>query len=86
MAALTQVQLRVGGSWWTDQIRHVKMRATHGATELTRRTLHYPLKGLNPMSVEFFVFFSFSVFKSVVYIEDFVHSLKNGSLNVALPY
>jgi hypothetical protein len=60
------------------------MRATHGATELARRTLHYPLKGLGLLSVKFFVPFSFSVFKSVVYIEDLVHSLKNGSLNVAL--
>jgi hypothetical protein len=58
-ATLAQVQVWIGGSWWTDHIRHVKMGATHGATELTRRTLHYPLQGLGPLSVQFFVPFSF---------------------------
>jgi len=32
------------------------------------------------MAVKFFMPFSFIVFKSVIYIKDFVHGLKNGSL------
>jgi hypothetical protein len=50
------------------------MSPAHGTTQPARRTLHDPLKGLGLPAVHFFIPFSFFVFKSVSYIEDFVHN------------